>query len=57
MTPQLQIGDLVKHSGPLRSRLGVVINFDLGGEAVLCFVEGEGLWFRSNQLEAVNASR
>ena len=57
MTPQLQIGDLVKHSGPLGSRLGVVINFDLDGEAVLCFVEGKDLWFRSNQVERVNASR
>ena len=53
----MQVGDLVKHSGPLGSRLGVVINFDLEGEAVLCFVDGKGLWFRSSQLEVISASR
>jgi hypothetical protein len=57
MERQIQIGDLVKHSGPLSSRLGVVINFDLEGEAVLCFMDGKDLWFRSNQLEVINASR
>ena len=57
MERQLQIGDLVEHSGPLGYRFGIVINFDLDGEAVLCFMDGRDLWFRSNQVERVNASR
>jgi hypothetical protein len=56
----MQVGDLIKYSGRIGlhvGRLGVVVDFDHEAEGVLCFIEGQNLWFSNNQVEVVNESR
>jgi len=54
----VQIGDLVRFSAhPAYVLLGVVVGFDHEAEGVLCFIEGKNTWFRTNQVEVINASR
>ena len=56
----MKVGDLVQllnYGRQPMSEVGIVVEFDHGANGVLCFVKGESMWFRTNQVEVINASR
>ena len=54
----MQVGDLVKFSAhPAHILFGIVLGFDHLAEGVLCRMDGQSLWFRTDQVKVVNANR
>jgi len=55
----MQVGDLVKLLFTHHNKYlyGIVVEFDRVADGVLCFIEGENMWFSTNQLEVISASR
>ena len=56
----MQVGDLVQllfTHYTTKHLCGVVVGFDHASDGVLCFIDGESMWFRTNQVEVIGASR
>jgi len=54
----MQAGDLVKYLSRHNKYLyGIVVESDHVADGVLCFIKGESMWLRTNQVEVVSASR
>ena len=53
----MQVGDLVRHTSIIGSRMGIVIDLDPEANGALCIMKGQKLWFSGHQLEVISASR
>ena len=55
----MKVGDLVKYASHVHTETlyGIVVEFDHVAEGVLCFIKGESMWLRTNQIEVISESR
>ena len=55
----MKVGDLVKYASHVHTETlyGIVVEFDHVAEGALCFIKGESMWLRTNQIEVISESR